>query len=91
MAGWMINCKEYASLLSQSYDQQLTFFEKLSLKMHQIICPCCKHIRKHFDAIRNACRYAPSTTDPKNGKEDRLSSDVCERMKSVLRETAKHK
>ena len=91
MAGWMINCKEYASLLSQSLDQPMSFWDKVSIKMHQILCPACKLIRLQLDAIRKACRLTPEGDDSTDQEGSRLPDEVCEQMKAVLRKTVKEK
>ena len=91
MAGWMINCKEYASLLSQSLDQSMTFWEKLSIRMHQIVCPPCKQIKLQFDAMRKACRFTPEGMEPKDAEGNRLSDEVCAKMKTILRNTVNEK
>ena len=91
MAGWMINCKEYALLVSQSLDQPVSFWDKISIKMHQILCPACKLIRLQLDSIRTACRLTPDG-EKSTGKEGiRLPDDVCEQMKAVLRKTTREK
>ena len=91
MAGWMINCKEYASLISQSLDKPLSFWDKMSMIMHQILCPACKLIRLQLDAIRKACRLTPEG-DTSAGQEGyRLPDEVCEKMKAVLRKAVKEK
>jgi hypothetical protein len=91
MAGWMINCREYASLLSQSLDRPMSFWEKVSIKLHQIICPACKHIQTQFDDIRLACRFTPDDDAPAGADGKRLSEEVCEQMRSALRKTAEKK
>ncbi len=91
MAGLMINCKEYALLLSQSLDQPLSFWEKVSIKFHQIICPPCKHIQFQLDTIRSACRFTLQGGEASDQEGNRLPDDVCDQMKSVLRGTIKEK
>jgi len=91
MAGWMLNCKEYASLLSQSLDQPMSFWEKMSIKMHQILCPPCKHIQLQLDAIRMACRLTPEGEARSDQEGDRMPDEVCEQMKSALRDTINEK
>jgi len=87
MAGWMINCKEYAKLTSQSMDHRLSLWDWASIKIHQMICPPCNLIRKQFDVLRNACRQMPSDeTSP--DMDGRLSNDACERIKAVLEDAA---
>ena len=91
MAGWMINCKEHAKLLSQSLDQSMPFWEKVSMKMHQFLCPVCKQLRIQFDAIRNVCRLTPEDDESMRAEPARLNDEVCERIKSVLRKSMKEK
>ncbi len=91
MAGWMINCKEYATLLSRSQDKSMSFWEKVSMKIHQILCPLCNQIRFQFETIRKACQLTPEgETSPEAGGR-RLPEEICEQMKDVLRKAAKEK
>jgi hypothetical protein len=88
MARWMINCREHSRLTSESMDHSLCFWDRLSVRIHQLICPPCNQLRQQFDAIRKACRLIPSESeDAGGGKKDVavLPEDVCQRMKSVLR------
>lgn len=91
MAGWMINCKEYASLLSKSSDQKVSFRKWVSMKMHQILCPICKQIERQLDAIRSACRFTPDDQALADAEGKRLSDEACEQIKSVLQKIAKEK
>jgi hypothetical protein len=91
MAGWMINCKEYAEKVSRSLDCRLTFWDRMSMKIHQVLCPPCKHIRQQFNAIRNACQLEPTDEFAGDTKNNRLSEEVCERIKAALMEEAKAK
>ena len=91
MAGWMINCKEYASLVSQSLDKPVSFWDKISIIMHQILCPACKLIRLQLDAIRKACRLTPEGEASTDQKGRRMPDEVCAQMKAVLRKTVKEK
>lgn len=83
MAGWMINCKEYAELTSRNMDKPLSFWGRVSMKIHEMVCPPCYHIRQQFSAIRNACRSSP-VDDPRDDSDCRLSDEACERMKSKI-------
>jgi hypothetical protein len=83
MAGWMISCKEYAELTSQNMDQSLSLWGRVSMKIHEKLCPPCYHIRQQFSAIRNACRHS-SVVDDSDDTNCRLSDEACERMKSEI-------
>jgi hypothetical protein len=91
MAGWMINCKEFASLLSKSSDQSMSFGKWVSMKMHQILCPVCKQIERQLYAIRSACRFTPDDMALADMEGKRLSDEACEQIKSVLHKIAKEK
>ena len=83
MAGWMINCKEYAELTSRNMDQPVSLWSRVSMKIHEKLCPPCHHIREQFSAIRSACRIS-SIIDESNPTDCRLSDEACERMKSEI-------
>ncbi len=92
MARWMINCQEHARLASESMDRSLSFWDRLSVKIHQWICPACKQLIDQFDAIRIACRRQPSGSNGGPGHNDKdavLPDKACLKMKSVLREQMK--
>jgi hypothetical protein len=38
-----MNCKQATQLISESQDRALSFSEKLTLKMHVMICTGCKN------------------------------------------------
>jgi hypothetical protein len=59
MTLWMINCKEYASLVSLKLDRPLSFRDKVMIRLHQLVCPPCKHIQTQMASIREACRWVP--------------------------------
>ena len=92
MASWMINCKEHSRLTSESMDRALSFWDRLSVRIHRWICPPCNQLRNQFDAIRKACRLVPEASDDTRGiKKDPIvmPEDACQKMKSALREHLK--
>lgn len=84
MAGWMINCKEYAEMVSRSLDCRLSFWDRMSIKIHQVLCPPCNHIRQQFNTIRNACQLGTTDEFAGDDKDKRLSEEACERIKAAL-------
>lgn len=92
MARWMINCKEHSRLASESMDRRLSFWDRLSVKMHQWICPPCNQLKKQFDTIRKACRMIPAETDETQEiSEDTIAipKDAVQKMKAALGEHLK--
>ena len=92
MARWMINCKEHSRLTSERMDHALSFWDLLSVRIHQWVCPPCNQLRHQFDAIRKACRLLPTDSDDTRGiKKDAIvmPEDASQRMKSALKEHLK--
>ncbi len=91
MAGWMINCKEFALLMSRSSDQSIPFWKWVSMKMHQTLCPLCNQVQRQLDAIRSACRFTPDDEALAGMEGKQLSDEACQQIKSVLQKIAKAK
>lgn len=49
----MLNCKQAASLISQSQDRPLSRSEKWRLRLHLYLCPHCRRYEKQLDTIRS--------------------------------------
>lgn len=56
----MLTCKEVTHLLSDAQDRPLTLGERLSLRMHLLICTGCANFRRQMDFLRAACRRHPA-------------------------------
>ncbi len=52
----MLNCKQASELLSQALDKNLSLREKISLRLHLLICHGCSNFSKHMQVLRQACR-----------------------------------
>ncbi len=91
MSRWMINCKEHSILASENLDRRLSFWERVSVWIHQMLCPPCQVLQKQLSTIRAACRAAradDSITDP---EACRLPNEVSERLKGMIQEIATDK
>jgi len=84
MAGWMINCKEHATLISRNSDQSIPLWKWVTMKMHQILCPFCKQVQHQLDTIRNACRFTPDDAALADMEGNQLSEEACQKIKSEL-------
>lgn len=52
----MLSCKEATQLLSQGQDRPLALRERLSLRVHLLICEACSNFRRQIDFIGRASR-----------------------------------
>ena len=51
----MLSCKEATRLMSQSMERPLTLGERLSLRLHLVICIGCRRAERQFRFLRDAC------------------------------------
>jgi 3-methyladenine DNA glycosylase AlkD len=52
----MLSCREVSKLLSESRERHLGLWEKLSIKLHLMMCDGCNNFRKQLDFISAAIR-----------------------------------
>ena len=86
MPRWMINCREFAVLVSQRMDRQLSFWDRALMLIHRLLCPPCHCIIDQFDAIRQACRWTSHQQAPpadQNGIG--LSEEARARIKDAIK------
>jgi hypothetical protein len=55
----MLNCKQAAALMSQGMDKELGMMQKLSLRLHLMMCRGCRNFRKQMEFLRQGCRKFP--------------------------------
>lgn len=85
MSRWMLNCKEFAMLASERLDRPLSFWDKVSIKMHLLMCPPCQRIQKQLEALRRACRWGAADRDGMDQEECRLPENARSRIKETLK------
>lgn len=89
MARWMINCRDYAVLASHCMDRRLSTWERISMKLHQWLCPPCHEVQVQFDAIRQACRWTIEEDRGPQPGDARLSDEARSRLKASLKQIPK--
>ena len=52
----MLTCKDASRLQSQSQDRPLHLGERLSLRLHLLICDNCRRFKQQLNLIRRACQ-----------------------------------
>lgn len=52
----MLNCREATRLLSESQDRALTLNERMTLKLHLLMCTGCRNFDKQMGSIRQITR-----------------------------------
>lgn len=59
----MLNCQEATRLISESQERRLSLQEKLTLKMHTLMCSGCKNFSLHVPFLGQAMRAYASGRD----------------------------
>jgi len=87
LSAWNLDCRAASQLASDSLDRELTRGERIALRLHQLICPPCRHLVAQFQAIRRAVASLPSSWR-REGSQDsvELSAERRAAIKKVLRE-----
>ena len=87
LSAWNLDCRTASQLASDSLDRDLRRGERLALRIHQLVCPPCRHLVAQFQAIRRAVASLPSPWR-RDGNEDsvELSSERRAAIKKVLQE-----
>ena len=87
LSAWNLDCRAASQLASDSLDRELTRGERIALRLHQLICPPCRHLVAQFQAIRRAVASLPSPWH-REGSQDsvELSAERRAEIKKVLQE-----
>ncbi len=66
----MLNCKNVTRLYSESQERTLTLQERMSLKMHVMMCSGCRNFGKQMPILRQAVRAYAKGADERANKKD---------------------
>ncbi len=80
----MRSCKQVAARLSASLDEPLPLGERMSLRLHMMMCRYCSRYFKQIRALREISRgYEISDTQALD-EQHRLSPEARERIRKAL-------
>jgi hypothetical protein len=48
MNHWMFNCKEVTTMVSESMDRRLPFFQRMGIRLHLFMCRFCSRFRRQL-------------------------------------------
>ncbi|WP_301100566.1 zf-HC2 domain-containing protein [Propionivibrio sp.] len=55
----MKSCRDVHRLVSEGQDRQLSFAERLSVRVHLMLCTACRCFDRQMDFLRQAFRNFP--------------------------------
>ncbi len=56
MSHWMFNCKEVSRRISESMDHDISFYQRMLIRMHLLMCRYCARFRRQVLFLRELCR-----------------------------------
>jgi len=81
----MYSCKQASELTCKAQDQSLSLREKLSLRMHLIMCTMCRRYAKQISFIRRATQRL--SEDAEGDKNIHLSEEGRERITNKIKQS----
>lgn len=65
----MLNCKNVTRLFSEGQERPLTLNERMSLKMHVMMCSGCRNFGQQMDTLRQVTRAYAKRKNASMGHE----------------------
>ena len=86
----MFNCKKVTQLVSESFDRKLSFYQRLGMRIHLMMCKFCSRYQEQLLFLRKTARlFSESSEAPDLSIQ--LSPEVGKRIKeSMVRFLEKH-
>lgn len=67
----MLNCKDVTRLYSESQERELSLQERMSLKMHVMMCSGCRNFGQQMVILRQTARAYAKGADERAEKKDK--------------------
>ena len=80
----MLSCKEAAQLVSEGLDRELSIWQRMSLRLHVLMCRACSRYTHQVKALDEAV-LKHYRVDPSVQKPEPLPDDALNRIKAALR------
>jgi hypothetical protein len=76
----MLSCKQVSELMRLASVRKLTLTEKLSLKVHLLMCAVCRKIDSQMKFLKMVFKQLPEKIE----EEDSMSDEAKEKIKQSL-------
>jgi predicted anti-sigma-YlaC factor YlaD len=85
----MLSCEEVTQLVSESLDRELSLRQRVSTKMHLMMCRLCSRYNKQLAGLREAFRLHAMREEDIEIYPASLSSEARQRIKQALHHTSR--
>lgn len=83
----LLSCEHASRMVSESMDRPLTLRERVTLRMHLMMCSFCTRFSRQMRFLRQATNQFPQAApEPVASSEVTLSVDAKQRIRRVLSE-----
>ena len=76
---WMLHCDKVSKYVSDSMDRELSFWQKIGVRMHLFMCSHCARVTKQLQLIRRMSR-----SDENSFPQHQLEQSVKNKIKKEL-------
>ncbi len=86
----MLTCKEAARLISEGLDRKLSLRQRMSLRLHLIMCGACSAYRRQVETLNRVVRrrFGQSADDATASDapvcSDKMKRELCERLRGRI-------
>jgi hypothetical protein len=82
----VLNCQASAEMSCRRRDGSLSYYQRLTLATHLIICAGCRHMDRQFALLDTAARRLgfPGASSG-SATDNRLSPEARERLKKIVK------
>ncbi|MBW1754169.1 MAG: zf-HC2 domain-containing protein [Deltaproteobacteria bacterium] len=63
MNHWMFNCKAVTRMVSESLDRKLSFYQRMGIRMHLLMCKLCSRYRRQLLLLRETIRRQTASSE----------------------------
>jgi hypothetical protein len=81
----MLSCRDTTRLASESLEHPLTWWQRMKIAMHMMMCGPCRRARRLMQFLRDAFRRLSKDDSENLLTEQALAPEVRERIKEALR------
>lgn len=84
-----LSCKNVCFMVSESLDRRLSLRERISVKVHLLMCKACQRMARQMELLREAsCRYASIEISKSRHEKETLSKSARARILVQLQHPA---
>ena len=81
-----LSCKDVCFVVSESLDRKLSLRERLSVKIHLLMCKACQRMAQQMELLRAASRrYGSIEESDSRSEQETLSKEASARILERLR------